>query len=71
MFENKKNKLIIYLTGYFELKKDELSTINIEFGDMGFVKSVDVEGIEREFIEQREIYIKEKGFNIGAFGEEH
>ena len=60
MFENKKRKLTILLTGDFHLRKGEVSTIILEFGDMGIIKKVEVEGIEREFVESRELCIKEK-----------
>ena len=59
MLENKKNQLILFLTGPFELKLGELSTIYIEWGDNGIVKNIDVDGVKREFTEERHIYIKE------------
>ena len=59
MFENKKKKLTIFLTGDFHLEKDEVSTIILEFGDMGIIQNVKIEGVEREFIESRDLYIKE------------
>ena len=59
MLENKKNQLVLFLTGPISIKLGELSTIYIEWGDNGAIKSVEVEGEKREFTEEKHIYIKE------------
>lgn len=59
LFENKKRSLTIYLSGEFELKEGEISTITLEFGDFGVIKKVQVDGIEKEFIEEREVWVKD------------
>ena len=61
MFENKKNQLTIFLTGNIHLKMGEVTTIILEFGDMGVIKKMEVDGIEREFVESRNLYIKGGG----------
>jgi len=58
MYETKKDCIIIYLTGEFTLKKGEMTTVILELGDKGNVRKVEFDGVEREFVEQKEIYIK-------------
>ena len=59
MLENKKNQLVLFLTGPIELKIGELSTIYIEWGDNGIIKNLNIGGENREFTEERHIYIRE------------
>ena len=58
MFENRKNQLTIFLTGDFHLKIGEVTTIILEFGEMGIIKKSIIDGEEREFVESRNLYIK-------------
>lgn len=54
----KKNCIVIYLTSKFNLKEGEMTTVILEFGDNGAITKVEFDGVEREFVEQRQIYIQ-------------
>ena len=58
MYETKKDCIVIYLTGDFTLKEGEMTTVILELGDKGNVTKVEFDGVEREFAEQKQIYIK-------------
>lgn len=59
IFANKRGSLTVYLSGEFVLKEGEVSSITLEFGDLGVIKRVLVDGIEKKFIEQREVWVKD------------
>ena len=50
-------QLIINISGVF-LNKDESTYMVLEFGSMGIIKKVEINGKKREFKENRELIIK-------------
>ena len=55
-----KNKKCVYihLTGDIHIKRDKECIIILEFDEMGDISKVEIDGEKREFIESRELYIK-------------